>query len=261
MYHEYWTCIKYGELEFLKYLPKDINLIIHHYKLYEIACEFGQLECLDYILHNFKGFNLRNCFELSIKNNHLHIVKYFHESIDKLENEKSLIKNDSLVGIVNIAIKYNNLECLKYLEEYGYLINSLCIIQSIIYNSLECLKYLKNDKNLNWPIAQLIIFPHKINKIEKTLKYAIENGYYCDSSIYSYIISEKNLELFMAYHSTKTPKIWNIPFGNINLCEQLAIAGALELLKWAYENGAPLGNSICDKAYDVSGIWKNMKKN
>ena len=28
LYHEYWTCIKYGELEFLKYLPKDINLKI-----------------------------------------------------------------------------------------------------------------------------------------------------------------------------------------------------------------------------------------
>ena len=258
----YKCCAKFGEIDCLKFLiiNNDLRYITDY--VYYLACKYGQLDFLIFLFTIKKMYNMLDSLLIgAIEGGHLHIIKYLFESriyvYPLLENESILCYNRFIVK----AIELDDLNILKYFEsnppnnELEYNLN--CVMRSLENNSLECLKYLKEVKKISWD-TNYYLQKLDINKMNKTLKYAIENGFECDNRLYKTIISENRLDLFKLYHENLNTSNINSFLLDKNLCENIVkdyLFDRIEMLKYSIENGALLNERVGDVAY----INKNFK--
>jgi hypothetical protein len=158
--------------------------------------------------------------ETIIKNGGVYYLKYFSEyryshCPDKFWNGKS---DDDIFypQMIKYAIKYKQLDCLKYLHENGCKWDDTCWYASFEGN-LECLKY------------------------------AHENGCKLDEVICITAAGTGNLECLKYAHENGCK--WR---GSV--CHIAAVNGHLSCLKYAYENGCELNEDACDAAYITGHI-------
>lgn len=149
--------------------------------------------------------------------NHPEMFKYLVEN-------KLIDATDDYGGVCNVLARARNLELLKYANNHGYSINSLCSIIAVQYNNLELLKFL----------------------MEKKEKIDINCLLHIDTSE-----SLDNLKFFNdnIFKLPNTPIYDNLYFGyedknsyGLKLCNKAAINGDLECFKYALSKGCNYTN-------------------
>ena len=206
-------CIKNNDLESLKFAHEVIKSPLDGYEgfVYNLslkesehatlkACEFNNLEMLDYLLKN--GMNLdKLCFEEAISSNSINLIEYIL-SLDEEVNKKAIehVKDKEC----EIAFQTNNYEVLEYLYKNGFKLGE---------------RWCPNTKKINfkdldercWNFAK----KHKIT--------FIDSDNYCWLSNYNILNKCKEFNFN-----------WNV-----NLPALMASYGNIEKLKYLHQNGCP----------------------
>ncbi len=208
----------------------------------ENAVSKNDLDFLQFLYKN--GYNFKDCFNgvaicgVAIKNNNIECLKYLHESGCKLNN----IYCKSLC---NISLEYKNLECLRYCYNNG----AIWTVSPYIYTEeiyLEFIKYtLKNNKIFETKISEDLATKGYLN----CLKYLIENTE-CDfnknqkfdiTNICENAGKNGHIDLLKYTIDTGLYHLENKEDGKI--CEAVANSGQLESLKILYENGFKINDN------------------
>jgi len=236
---------KYYSIEISRYITKDGLLVIkneydvleNYYENYYYNDEnYSKPRCLDYEDEDLNGEDF--CFYAAAYG-HIEILKFLHEN-------KSYISGWVFGG----AAKYGNLECLIYLTEIGYKIDTYFDFgfdYASRYGKLECLRYL-HEKGYPWS-SETCKSAAAYNNL-KCLKYAIENGCPYDEQAFECAIRNENLECLKYLHSVKC----KFPS---NIYEIAARSRKLKSFKFLYQNGYPWSKKTCFWA--IAGSSYNRK--
>ena len=204
--------IKNNYIKCLEYIDKNEEYIIDDHSLLFSAIDYDNLECLEYLITRFLFVN-DVLFNYSIKTGSIRCFKYLYEKYFKIScincyDVKECSHNDDLLYL---AIDYDNVEFIKYLNTTGILIDYKFFNYSIKKCSIECLKYLYENKLFN----------------QKSLCYIL------DFSITSY-----NLECVIYLREKGIPWSENTFYMTI-------IGGDIECIKYLHKKNCPYDNYIC----------------
>ena len=231
-------------------------------------CSFNESDSNKYL-------EVINLWGVNIYPNELYPIIFANPPIDKLKEFISITHSkryefllelceSANIGKCSVAIKYNELECLKYLYplEYDYATTErMCEIASA-FGSLECMKYLLTiNKNINFKDClclsihnkhiNILKYIHEINpNIVKDSMYTLlaisvnngealefldKFGYIINSSYTCIAIKNNNLECLKYMREVKNPPVeWET---NTPLNMDLSNHSGIETLIYAIENG------------------------
>lgn len=167
--------------------------------------------------------SLKNCcysnsIEQSIKNGHL---KCLQQSLFQY-------KNDNDIFFTSLAAEYGQIECLKFLINFGCSWNFLTTQKAAFYGQLNCLKFaMENGCEYNW-----LTVINSIHHIE-CLKYLLDNYVKKDSDVSElFQIATKYGYINCMNHIVKNKRIIrHIKWSVFEAC----IKGRLDCLKYMYE--------------------------
>jgi hypothetical protein len=183
-------------------------------KVFEKAIAYGSMHCLRYICEHYRtyissvdevaGWSCSIVYETEK-------IEIEDDPFEMYEDNDNDNDNDNINrGVVHIAAKCGNIECLQYLHDNGYKWNSYTIPYAAAGGQLECIKYLRQQKCPDCRFTELAIQGAAIGGHLACIQYLYEHGY-----------------------SVGTDAIIGA-----------AREGHLNCVQWLYENGCPLDNEV-----------------
>lgn len=210
---------------------KFSNGIYDGYNMFETGIQVGSIKMLEFVCAQQAYINFsRDNLNTLIKLGHLDCFIYVHKLCgDDIWNRKSY----------KIAARHGRIEILKYIYQ-----NRMCdyhhsvIMKAIKYGQLDCVKYLHEKSKVNG-IDQTICHHTAImyNHFE-ILKFLCEKKYYWDSDCCTIAVRGGHFEILKYLHENRCP--WDS-----NSCTAAVSNGQYEILKYLHENGCPWDKFTC----------------
>jgi hypothetical protein len=146
----------------------------------EDAAENGHVECLEHFHKIFRNMSFRVGLK-AIKYRNLNCLKYFYQNIDDYQKEEALCI---------AAAKYGNLDSLEYLHKNGTEITYNTTDTAAEFGNLNCLEYLHNN-GFDWSsmTTQMAAYNGHLD----CLKYAVKNGCKFDKEYCLKIAQDENI--------------------------------------------------------------------
>lgn len=212
----YGACIsaaKVGNLDVIIYLLQ------HLHKCTSECIRAKQCE----LLH---GFDIRSVFFYALQRGHINCVKYLHE-------QHNYRYDDFPIDACSVASRYNQLDCLIYLCDYGYKLSVMAIEKAVMYGSLECLLYMYSKGMRGGANICTIAAEH--GQIA-CLKYLHSNGHKIDVEV---------IEASARYGHTDCLKYALQCSHDIGRALIMACgSGNIECLKYLHQNGYKLNKHL-----------------
>jgi len=215
----------YGNGECLEYFHEQLKWGLDSEEFTELVVNGGYLDCLVY-LHNIGCPVGVKCLGAAAENGFIGILEYLHEN------------NFWNNGVINYAAKGGHMDCLVFCHKMGATINITTMNKAARSGNLECLKYL-HDNGCLWN-SMTSRNASESGSLE-ILKYLHENGCPWDEWTCSYASMRGHLDCLKYAHENGCP--WNE-----NTCSGAAMGGFIDCLKYAHENGCPWINTTCTSA-------------
>jgi len=204
----------------LEYQPTNLCEDILH-DIINYSTDFTKI--LQYLIYNITTELLTKDFTFSLP-----LYKSLYKS--------SHIKQDQID--LEYAIKYDNLEVVKYIYTEGKSNNYLTCVLSAKYGNLKILKWARKN-GCSWD--ELTCAIAAMNCHLEVLKWARENGCPWNELTCKYAAVNGHLEVLKWARENGCP--WNE-----GTCANAAFNGHLEVLKWARENGCLWNELTCADA-------------
>jgi len=250
------TCLyaaKYGHLEILKYAHE--NGCILNCDAFDVAAKYGQVECLTYLLEKKCPWNY-SARNYAARNGHLKCLQLIVKHCENWDQSET----------VSLAASGGHLDCVRYLHENNFRLDSFSFQKAIINRRYHCIEYFfEKSCPISTSTIQAAIKIGDLNLVKRLssspnswayfgghLETAAGSGYL---HIIKYLVKEKNLYVskFAVSEAAKNGHLkclkWfksnNYGEWTENSTLSAALNGHLKCLKFLFNQKCPWDKRTC----------------